>query len=430
MLKTFFLTLLLTVFTVSTQASECSLNFLKDGRVIKGDVTRFLLTETPEGRKILLNLAYDLEELKLYKATLEKNIKESTGTPMMHAKYKRQLKKFKMPTVSDSDEAIYAYRKFLVMASEDKEKALEPLLEQLRYASHAIERSNKSLHVTPKQKKLLEKYASHNLKLDRFQHLKTEKVASGKKEVAQKMEIEFKEQTQDIAELFPYKAFKAFDKKGKVISGPQFHKRVFNFFSDMRQCMKNMPKKAKMKKLGAIIAQQVGVSMTFSAWGYTSGALLKGEEIDWANMPVDLGVSAISAAADPILAVSASGIIGNYLKMLGWTLAKSELEVALYNFSPLTKTYGHDKNYVGLERFKYSADWGALSAAAKMGLFNMLLGLSCMYPNNTMAWISTGIQFGYRGISSSGYFLLRNDRFDKRGILKPKGEENIEIDSE
>lgn len=360
-------------------AVPCDLHLIKDGEVIKSDVTKFILTETQEGRDIL------------------KAITSGTDESIQ---------------ITSAAESVYAYRKFLILAAKNENGALDSLIDELRAVSHAISRNDKTSQLTSRQKDQLVDFAANNLKIN---------------SISGKSNIQFADSSKDVVEIFPYDDFNPLDSDGKFVSGPEFHKRAGNFFKDMRQCLKNMPKKEKVKKIGTIISQQVGISLGFSLWGYTSGAIVRGDKVDWANMPTDLSVAAISAAVDPILAVSTTGIIGNYLKMLGWTLAKSELEIALYNFSPLTDTHGFDKNYIGLERFKYSADWGALSAAAKLALFNTLLGLSCMYPTNTMAIINTGIQFAYRGASSSGYFLLRNQRFESRGILTPSKEsEEIE----
>jgi len=347
-------------------------------QVFKSTIGRYLLTETTEGLGIL---------------------NRYTGF-----------------SVSQSENATYAYRVFLRNMNESKlaveaEKIAQKIIEaenkikNYRPASSAV---NEIIFLERTEQRFLQGYASKNLQFANTSHSYLEA-----KEIFLSSE---KELTQTTKVFDPFRSIEAISTGKSATQTATWQAK--SFFQEMKACLKSMPKKERRAANTRLILTQLGIAEASTILGYVAGS--GGKKVDWKNLPTDMVVSGVSSVVEPFLALHGGSYMMRYIKMVGFGAGKSTFEGVYFYFTPLKDTHGHDPKELAIARSGYSTTWAAGSAVLKLSMFTTLLGLECLFPTAKMKIISQGVQILHRAGSTFGYFYLRNLAFDSWGLGAPE----------
>jgi hypothetical protein len=331
--------------------------------VYKTATARYLLLDTPQGKKILAEM-------------------------------------IDRPTEEISLDSSYFYNLFLQKTkSKTNAHKFKKLSKRIKRANDALNDRGQRFYLSNDNKEFLNLYAQHFLILHEKKSKKeTKYLKKVAPEVKETLSAE-QQITQLVEKEYGYSSPIPIRKKIAAL-------RAVRFVKELRSCLKSMPKKEKRKQTLKLAFQQAGIAIGLTTWGYVAAA--EGDEINWANLTTDVVIGGVSAVIEPLLAVGTGTIFQRYLKMVAYGGAKATAEGTLFYINPLTETNGRDRQQVAVERSTYSFTYAAASSVIKLGFFGTILGMQCLYPNYLMDISSIGAQWGFRMGSSYAYFSIRN----------------------
>ncbi len=190
-----------------------------------------------------------------------------------------------------------------------------------------------------------------------------------------------------------------------------------HFVSQMRSCVANMPKAVARTAGSSIIGSTVVASWGLTIIGY-SQTLDDDQDFEWSEIAPDFLETTIANILEPLFAMfGGSTYWGKYLKVAGVGIFKTMgVNAPIFYFSPFSETNGHNKFDVTRARVESSSGWALGNSFIKMGLYPTLLGLQCLFPGGTTFLANTAITAGYKYGSSVGFYWVRKEYLDQKGL--------------
>ncbi len=178
---------------------------------------------------------------------------------------------------------------------------------------------------------------------------------------------------------------------------------VKNFFDEMRKCMVTMPDRASKEIELLQIFKKMGISNDFSVTAYVESAGEK--EVNWENLPPEMSLNSASEVLNPLFFKGNGNLFLKYFKITTPKNSEEEIEGSFYYFNTVNKM---NKDVITKKKGPFKTTWNEENAIAKMELFNLLLGLQCLYPDSHIETEQNSLKFIYKGPTSYGYFILSN----------------------
>ncbi|MGK5085235.1 DUF4795 domain-containing protein [Bdellovibrionota bacterium FG-1] len=184
-------------------------------------------------------------------------------------------------------------------------------------------------------------------------------------------------------------------------------RKLSRWLDGMSECRRAMPPPQVRLQNIRYLLLQLGIDEAMTVGGAVIAA--GSSEVDWNSMPFDLAFEAMNSLAGSKVVGLQGKFILRWIRLGGVGAAFSGGDATIYYLSqPAGPHPLPTKEDGALDRFKYNLGWSAGYAPFHIALYDLLMGLECLYPSGTGAMAVLGLQLGSGLASNVAYFGIRN----------------------